>query len=137
MVSQAPCQFMLYQTSSEASSAPCCFLPLVPTAALEIPAVVCKKKRDVILYMIVVLDTAPSTHSSSAKQPTEDLLVWLETLLSGYCILKNITTQRSVRQEFSLGATQYDSPETRNPNNAFYKSTDCKNINILKETRVL
>lgn len=137
MVCQAPCQLMLYQTSSEASSALCCFLPLVPTAALEIssgykgdalilpkskaqvmptggtfiskstspPAhtAICKKKGDVILSLIVVLDTAPSTRSSSAKQPTEDLLIWLETLLSGYCILKNITTQRSVRQRVFPG----------------------------------
>lgn len=45
--------------------------------------VFCWKKSCVLLYTIMVRESAPPTHSSSVWQPNMDLLIWLEGLFSG------------------------------------------------------
>lgn len=45
--------------------------------------VFCWKKSCVLLYTIMVWESALSTHSSSVWQPNMGLLIWLEGLLSG------------------------------------------------------
>lgn len=95
---------------------------------------ICKKKSDVFLHVIIVLGTAPSTHSSSVKKPTEYLLIWLEGLMSGLHLEKYYHS-RPVKQALSLGTNQQEQEILIMPFTSSRPET--QDGNVLKEMRVL